>query len=150
MLSNIMLFLCFASIFMMLHEMGHVLAAKIFELKIVKLGINILPIPHVFIVVDSPPQKNVQLIFYFAGFFVTLELFLVLWLTDLLVYQVIYYAACLQLLADSNPFFSDFSLAFPKNYKFSSLWYVHFTLWALLLIFLSYPAASRQADICLI
>ncbi|MBN1483053.1 hypothetical protein EH223_14105 [candidate division KSB1 bacterium] len=129
-----MLFVCLVLVFILVHEMGHVITAKIFGLNIIKMGIKIVPIPHAFIIVDSTEKKFVQLLFYFSGFIVTIAVFVGLWIANLLAYKLIYYAICFQIVVDSNPFFSDFSLAFPNNYRFSTLWYVHFTLWALLII----------------
>lgn len=140
---SVVIFVCLVMLFLLFHESGHIIAAKICRLTVRKAGLKWVPVPHLYVIVDASVKQSSEYIFYFSGFFATLLLFAILYATDLLRHDVIYYAIALQVVLDSNPFFSDFTLAFSKEYKYSKLWYLHFVLWGVLLGFLF----SRPSDV---
>ncbi len=141
-------FMCLVMLFMLFHESGHIIAAKICRLTVRKAGLKWVPVPHLYVVVDASVRHSSEIIFYFSGFLVTLVLFAILYATDLLRHDLIYYAIALQIILDSNPFFSDFTLAFPMGYKYSRLWYLHFFLWGLLIGFL-FSKSPSVLTLCL-
>jgi len=50
-------------------------------------------------------------------------------------YKPLKIAILINVILNSNPFFSDWLLI--KNYKWTLIWYLHFSIWGALIIFLS-------------
>jgi hypothetical protein len=105
--------------FHVLHELGHVLCAKLLKFRIIKIGFALKPIPHTFVHVSINNSKVNNLkrkIYYLSGFFVYISL-LVLFVASskyqswvLLQYESLVYAFYIQFMIETNPFYSDFVL----------------------------------------
>lgn len=131
-------------VLLFLHELGHVAAAKLLNLRIKSVGIQMKPVPHPFVAIKWSTDKNKVLIFFFAGMFVTLTLFSIMFSVHFYDLKLLYLAFCVQIILETNPFYSDFTLAArfldmqssktPKEYMFSNIWYLHITLWLFLII----------------
>ncbi len=115
-------------LFLLLHEIGHILCAKILKLQIDKTGINLIPIPHLYVAVSNIPSIIYRNMFFFSGVTVTAILLVIIWLAGLLQYKIIYISIFTALIVDINPLFSDFTL-FDEKYKFSRIWYIHVAGW---------------------
>ncbi|MBW8049879.1 MAG: hypothetical protein FVQ77_05980 [Cytophagales bacterium] len=150
--------LCFVIILTAFHELGHIIFAKILGLDIQKVGFSLRPYPHVFVSIKWPYKKTEKLIYLFSGSFITLSLFFISFVNDFFEHKFLYYAFAIQFIIETNPFYSDFTIAvvsnnierlknnrninadFYKNqflkYQFSFKWYIHFVLWTLLITLL--------------
>ena len=117
----------------LIHELGHILAAKQMKMRIFKIGAALGPIPHVFVAAEHPKEFWKRFIYLMAGSFITLTLFILfLSLAPKSVHQWMYLAFALQIIIETNPFYSDFTIITGlsrEEYIFSSKWYIHFTLW---------------------
>lgn len=143
-------------VLMILHETGHILAAKILGLKVYQVGFQWHPYPHLFVAAAWPRTETEKLIYLFSGPFVTANLFFIAFFFDFFGFKHIYYAFAIQLIVEANPFYSDFTIAAitkskPKDtnatsihlsqmplsdYLFSFKWYVHFSIWTFFIIVL--------------
>lgn len=144
----------------LLHELGHVTCAKILGQKIRGVGITRKPYPHFYVAIDWPRDTQKKFIYLFSGFTMYLLLVLVAAFTGLFQYKIIQLAFIFQFLIETNPMYSDFTIAHITNdsafnkvtskkeysslykskyeaYLFSKNWYLHFTIWLLLLYFLT-------------
>ncbi|MGB5988778.1 MAG: site-2 protease family protein [Marinifilaceae bacterium] len=141
---------------MLVHELGHFIAAKLFGLKIYKIGVTMRPIPHIYIAIRWPQKKWQELFYLFAGSLVTIVLFGIMYAFDFFNSSVLYAALSIQLVLETNPFYSDYVFAMVnakqeansinintysfyeklKDYRYSFKWNVHFILWSLVICFL--------------
>ncbi len=154
---NMVLHIClYTLILTLLHEIGHVIAAKILRLKINKIGFSIRPFPHIFVAVRWPFKYGQSLIYLFSGFAMYAFIFIVCWANDFFNNSAILYALLIQVIIETNPFYSDFIICqvikpfftvhsthpinnasymiHYKQYLFGKRWYIHFTGWVILLI----------------
>lgn len=134
---------------LLLHELGHIISAKIMGLSIKKIGVSSKPYPHVFVAVQWAKERIKRYIYLFSGTAVTLTLFLISFSFHFFDVRSLMYAFIIQLIIETNPFYSDFTIAIVtrkintlgintknyyqeiyKNHAFSSLWYIHFIIWA--------------------
>lgn len=143
---NFLLILTSIVVLIFLHEFSHYLTAKLLNLKIKRIGIELKPIPHCFIEIEEVIGWKFY-IFLYAGSFMTVIMFLLALYNDFWGVEQIYWAFIIQLAIETNPFYSDFVISFlhsnikfnPKEsytsayYKhfFSTKWYMHFLLWIL-------------------
>ena len=138
---------------LILHELGHIVAAKIMNLEIKKIGFSLKPYPHAFVAVEWTREKLKRYIYLFSGSTVTLLLFFVSYNFKFFELQQLLYAFIVQFIFETNPFFSDFTIAIVTNiaekqkitidehyyqkvyakYAFSLGWYAHFTIWTILI-----------------
>lgn len=144
-------------ILMILHELGHVITAKLLGLKVYAVGIQWKPYPHFFVAAEWPKKQSKRLIYLFSGTFITLLLFISCYSVGWFGKQYIYYAFVAQLIIESNPFYSDFTIAVITHnkfdasitksyatlykerflaYQFSYQWYLHFICWIILILIL--------------
>ncbi len=144
-------------VFLMLtHELGHLISAKLLGLKIHKVGFTLRPIPHFYVAIQWPSKKWHELVFLFAGSFVTLVFFAALFVFHFFDSHILYTAVAIQLVMETNPFYSDYVFATLnaaeqgntinintysfyeklKDYRYSFKWNIHFILWALVICFL--------------
>lgn len=127
-MSTILVILCLV-VLMLLHESAHVVAAKLLHLKVEQIGISMTPFPHFFVAISDVPDGYIQYLFMFSGIATTCIILTILWASELLLYRFLYTAIAVQFMADTNPFYSDFTLTFGRKYKYGLLWYAHFCLW---------------------
>lgn len=135
-----------------IHELAHIIAAKLLGLTIQKVGIAYSPMPHAYVKVDFPRKVKSRLIYLFAGAFATQILFFINYVNNFFDQKYLYYAFLIQIAIEFNPFYSDFTIAYVSlqkverkanfkqihnNYLYSSHWYIHFGLWFCLLFLLS-------------
>lgn len=132
------------AVLVFLHELGHLAAAKLLNLKITSFGITMKPIPHPYVAINWSSNRRKVLIFFFAGMPVTVLLFAVMFSVHFYDLKLLYIAFCIQMILEANPFYSDFTLAAQflshrkpkatKEYLFSNIWYLHITIWVFLII----------------
>lgn len=138
---------------MLLHELGHVLCGLLMGYKLEYIGFSQGAIfPHVAMTAYHETRLR-HSVFLLGGFLSTLSLFVLFSLPILNVPQVIFIAFFVQLVIETNPFFSDFSMLFfyhesylssrsdisqlkekIKEQWFSPKWYLHLSLWILLIL----------------
>ena len=158
---------------LLMHEAGHLVAARLLGLRVEKVGFSLKPWPHPFVSVMDVADNYRKVVFLSAGLAVTVVLFVACWLTGLLTVKSLYYAFCFQLILEANPFFSDFTTMFnsqrghEENYQayysgkrgrgqahqygrifanaylFSGRWYLHFAGWLALINLLLSPNLLR-------
>ena len=150
------------TILLCLHELGHVVAAKVLDLSIEKVGFSLKPWPHPFVAVRNVSDGYRKVVFLSAGLGCTLLLFAIAFASGMLRIPFVYYAFCAEIILETNPFYSDFTTMFnsteqhsknyqayyqqgtAKNYRasavhfessyyFSLRWYVHLFLWMVLI-----------------
>lgn len=96
----------------LLHEVGHVIAAKALNLTIERIGFSIKPVPRFYVsIIDNNIPANKRLIYLLSGNLSTLLLFLV-FLFSGIGSKSLYYAFSFQLVVETNPFYSDYVIAF--------------------------------------
>lgn len=145
------------ALFLTIHELGHIAAAKILNLYLQKVGFSMSPFPHVFVEVTWPRKKRERTIFLMSGFF-TILMLLTLVLSLGLGFKPVLIAFGIQLIIETNPVYSDFVIinltdkvsaeiartrqpyktVYQKvynNYLYSPAWYLHFILWVAFIIF---------------
>ncbi len=138
------------------HELGHVISAKILGLKIKKVSFLLKPYPHFFVAVSWPNNNKEKFIYLFSGVFFTFTLFFISFYNNFFNSKALYIAFLIQIIIESNPFYSDYTIAILSNdkkikygknygvnyneqfskYQFSNKWYFHFFMWAFLIILL--------------
>ena len=155
---NIFIFMLFSLAILFMHEVGHYIVIKIFNVGIYKMGISCRPLPHFYIRYNWPKSIVKNYIIIFSGSIVTLLGFITICqlridhnITNLLL--IAYY---IQFIYETNPFHSDFMFAsvvwknqitafncykvdfrsLINRYMFSNMRYIHFILWSILTIIL--------------
>lgn len=98
-------------VFTLWHELGHIALARLKGLTISKFGFSWKPYPHPYVAVNDVPSKKDGLLFLGAGSAFTLLLTIVLIVTGVWRYEAVYWAICVQWLIETNPFYSDITLA---------------------------------------
>jgi membrane-associated protease RseP (regulator of RpoE activity) len=151
-----------------LHEFGHYLSARLQGLTIDKYGILLKPVPHFYITfVDNNVPIYKRMWFLLGGSMFIISLFS-LFLLSGFNNQYIYYVLVIQIIADTNPLYSDYvkmiilhrlrkhivtqavyhkRQAFideqvnniTRSYMFSPLWYIHCLLWGVVIVLLLSP-----------
>ncbi|MEM7548471.1 MAG: hypothetical protein AAF363_02275 [Bacteroidota bacterium] len=144
-----------------LHELGHVISAKLIGVRIVKVGFSFAPLPHPYVVVENLDFFYQRLIYLLAGIAMTVLLLIIFKLSGLIYYSFIFYAFAIEILLETNPFYSDLTLLalpihqhrqlsegisrgkisgmgliYANSYIFSSIWYLHLILWSVLIYLL--------------
>ncbi len=163
-LENIALTALCLGVLLVIHELGHVIAAKILGLNILKVGFTLKPVPHAYVKVDWPKKRNERTIFLLSGFAINLILLALSFLSGIS-FKPLLLALCIQMVIETNPIYSDFviinlanrassevrktrssySVVYQKLYKeymHSSKWYLHFGVWVLIIIALINIAKS--------
>ena len=148
--------LLFSLLLLFLPELGHVVSAKILGLKIKNISFLFKPYPHIYVAVSWPKNNKERMVYLFSGVFVTLSLFSLSLYHNFFNFKALYIAFIIQIIIESNPFYSDYTIAimfndkkikYGKNYginyaqhfskyQFSSKWYLHFIICTLLIILL--------------
>ncbi len=150
------LFLLFIFLFglIVFHELGHITFAKLLNLSIQKIGFQLKPYPHFFVAVKWPKNRLKKFIYLFSGTFFTLVLFIVSIYNRFFELPILYWAFFIQFTIETNPFYSDFTIAFVSNnklnkgvksyaenykvqfqkYQYSFRWYFHFIIWTSIII----------------
>ncbi|AFM03706.1 hypothetical protein Fleli_1272 [Bernardetia litoralis DSM 6794] len=152
MLIQLLLISLSISLLIVIHELAHIIAAKILGLTIQKVGVAYSPMPHAYVKVDFPRKVKSRLIYLFAGAFATQVLFFISYANNFFEQKYLYYAFLIQIAIEFNPFYSDFTIAYVSlqkiernanfkqihnNYLYSPQWYIHFILWFSILFLLS-------------
>lgn len=139
----------------LLHELIHMLTASIIGLEINGVGATTRPYPHLYVSIVWPKSQIKKYIYLFCSPIVTAILFAVHISFDIPNSHLFTYAFIIQIIMETNPFYSDFTIAlFTRNVKwqhsqkvsykemflkhqFSRLWYFHFIIWGCIIIFLA-------------
>lgn len=101
----------FVLILLVLHEVGHIIAAKTLHLSIEKISFSWKPVPRMFVsIIDNNIPTRRRLIYLLSGTLMTSFLFLVFYILKKPIHSL-YYAFAYQLIVETNPFFSDFVVA---------------------------------------
>ncbi|GAB3999115.1 hypothetical protein GCM10028807_48430 [Spirosoma daeguense] len=130
-------------VLMIVHESGHVGAAKLLGLRVTSIGFEMKPIPHPAVAIKWSTDRPKVLTFFLAGITMTTLQFGFMLTNRFFDQPMIYFAFCAQLILETNPFYSDFTLAqrfleYPRRtvYTFSLAWYIHISLWTALIVIL--------------
>ena len=150
-----------------MHEVGHIITAKLFKLNIEKIGFAFRPFPRFYVSIIAHKMTIIQrIIFLLSGNIVTVILFTAFIALNIN-YQILYYFFAFQIIIETNPIYSDYVVAiisylyrneyrkyytqvkhkgsnneninpdkFKEIYMFSSIWYVHFIVWGILIVIL--------------
>lgn len=139
-----------------IHEFGHIIGATILKLRIKNFGFTTKPILHFQISVEWSREKWKRTIYLLSGFFAYLITLIIILLFEPN-NKLIYLALSIQFIIETNPYYSDFVILMIstnayktqrtskityreaykieyQKYKFSRIWYFHFTLWALIIL----------------
>ncbi|MEO0734255.1 MAG: hypothetical protein AAFZ52_15575 [Bacteroidota bacterium] len=147
-LTNLLLAVGTVVVLMLLHETAHYLSARAMNLRVIDFGFKTdRTVPYPFVEVGWTPDVNKRTVYLMAGVATTASLLLlVLLLLGARLPEGVYLGFAVQLLLETNPVFSDFTLlrAMSAGRRkatelFSTTWYVHFLIWAGLLVFLLSP-----------
>lgn len=146
----------FLAVFITLHELGHIAAAKALNLYLQKVGFSMTPFPHVFVNVAWPKKKKERTLYLMSGFITIVTLLLLILLFDITSTPLLI-AFGIQLVIETNPIYSDFVIInltekvsaeiarsrqpyktvyqrIYANYLYSPAWYVHFILWVVFIV----------------
>ena len=156
-LVDILQIILFVITLIIFHESGHVISAKIMGLNIQKISFQLKPYPHFFVAIEWPRMEKQRIIYLFSGSFTTITLFITAFLFHFFGIKTLYNAFVVQLVLESNPFYSDITIAAITkkkfdytnkqksysdlyqeqflNYQFSYKWYIHFTAWIAFIFF---------------
>ncbi|MDE5420803.1 hypothetical protein L3073_01135 [Ancylomarina sp. DW003] len=148
----------FFLLFMIIHESGHVIAAKMMGIPIQKIGASLKPYPHLYVSVSWPHSKFKKYTYLFAGMALTWLIFALAQINAYWGVKSLLYGLIIQIIVELNPFHSDIIIAIVTNrkafkkagyqdfksiykteleaYHFSVLWYLHFSLWMLAIVML--------------
>lgn len=148
MIDNFFEYIEYYLLWLVLHESAHICTALIFHLKIRGIGLRIKPMPHIYVEIDSVIPPFQKIFFTLAGVSITALLWAYFYFTNC-TNQILVITLTLQLVMDTNPFYSDVqvlnSMLQIKNrssirvsYLFSNIGLVHFSTWALIVIFTVY------------
>lgn len=150
-MGNILLMLGFIFLILGFHELAHIISAKIMRLKIYRVGFTLKPVPHFFVRVENSIISVKRNTYLFAGFFSTVVLLIISALNGFLELKPLCWAFIVQLIIETNPFYSDFVIfiinkkmckyklnysAVLKSHLFSFVWYLHFIIWSVFIILL--------------
>ncbi|RXQ96646.1 hypothetical protein EO244_03195 [Ancylomarina salipaludis] len=150
--------LLFFLLFMLIHEGGHIIAAKMMAIPIQKVGASLKPYPHFYVSVTWPRSIIQKYTYLFAGMAISWLIFSIVQINDYWGIKSLYYGLIIQLIVEMNPFHSDIIIAIVTNrkgfkkaglnnfesvykkelaaYHFSALWYLHFSLWMFVIVLL--------------
>ena len=156
----------------LMHELGHYIAAKVQGLIVEGFNFELKPLPHFYVsVIDDRLTMKQRLIFLIGGSLMTL-LLLILFLISGIDNRYLFFILICQTLLDFNPFYSDYVVAimsyiyrdyFKKNetnenlieelkerYMFSTIWYIHLILWGIMIILLLSPKFINPYNITIL
>ena len=150
--------LLFSLISIFLHELGHYIVLKIFNIPIYSMGVSCQPVPHFYIRYKWPTSIIKHCAIILSGSLTTiLGLSILLLFINYNMMKMLFAVYFFQLICETNPFFSDYVFAYviyknkiinssPQSlnvyrslinkYMFSFAWYIHFILWSILIILL--------------
>lgn len=112
--------LLISGIILFLHEIGHVIAAKLMNMPIRKFSFSMRPFPRFYVsVVDRNISLIKRIIYFLSGNLMTLSLFAICVCFQTAQTNLILYIIAIQILVETNPFLSDYSslLFYIKNRK---------------------------------
>lgn len=138
------------------HELGHVVSARILNLSIQRVGFQYKPYPHFFVAVKWPRTKFKRYIYLFSGSIIAILLFIVALYNHFFEITILYWSFIIQIAIETNPFYSDFTIAFVRNnrlnkevksyaenykvqfkkYQYTVKWYIHFIIWTTIIVLL--------------
>lgn len=138
-------------VLMFLHELAHYVSARAMQLRVIGYGIKTdARVPHPYVEVGWTPDPRKRTAYLMAGVATTVTLFVLLGLTSgFWLIQGLYLGFAVQLILETNPMFSDFIIlrgmaggggpSVRNDQMFTPSWYLHFLLWAGLVILLLSP-----------
>lgn len=138
-LINICLTFVVVALLTTIHELGHVAVAKLLGLRIYKIGGAFKPLPHVYIAAEHPKVYWQKWLYLMIGNMITILLFIIgLYFFNIHTFKWLYLAFSMQIIIETNPFFSDYTIIQGKgmNYAYTWQWYIHFAIWTSVIIFL--------------
>lgn len=118
-MANVFITLLAFALILLFHEAGHYIAARMMHCNVEKISFQLLPVPRVFVVIIDSNLSGAQKIKYWmAGNLMTLFLFALYNIAGIN-FKPVTYLFILQIVIETNPFFSDYSnIAFYiKNHK---------------------------------
>lgn len=150
---NLLIIIFFIAMMLVFHESSHIISARMMGLKLYQIGFKFKPLPHFSVKAERPHAAYKKYIYQFSGFFCTLVLLTIASLNHFWENKQLYWAFVIQLIIETNPFYSDFVISIIdkknskykkpmnhgvilKTYFFSPLWYLHFIIWTIFIILL--------------
>lgn len=146
----------FLFLLILLHELGHVAAAKLLGIPIDRVGVSAFPVPHFYVAIQWPRATRDRNIYLLAGFLVYLIILLFCLINGFFDSRALIIALGIQAIIETNPIYSDFiiikvieevyqKIRGRRNYRtifrevydkylFSKGWYLHFGVWCVVLI----------------
>jgi len=138
-------------VLMFLHELAHYVSARVMQLRVIGYGLKTdSRVPYPYVEVGWTPDRRKRTAYLMAGVATTITLFTLLFLTTgFWLVQGLYLGFAVQLILETNPLFSDFIIlrqmargsgpGRSNDELFTGPWYLHFVLWAGLVILLLSP-----------
>lgn len=136
---------------LLMHEMGHLVAAKVLGLPTRGLRFAMRPIPHLYVSVSYYRLTLHRRVIFLLSGSALVVVMLIAFATLGRPYRDAHLALSIQTIVDTNPFFSDYVVAImsclyrrefsqtedseivlrelKERYFFSPVWYIHFVAW---------------------
>jgi len=107
---NIFLIIIISAIIIFLHELGHYCMAKLLGLHIDKVSFSLCPFPRFYVsVLEIGITPFKRILYLLSGNITTLIVFLCLNLLSINELNLALIVVALQIIAETNPFYSDYS-----------------------------------------
>lgn len=136
---------CYLALLTVMHELGHVVCAKLLGKRVSGCGVSLRPVPHFFVTIEGDLRRGAKCVYLLSGVGAVVLLFVVLILLCADCYTV-RVAVMLQLFLDTNPLYSDVALVFRlltkrrdiqeptlatlfTEYHYTGVWYLHLVIW---------------------
>ena len=146
----------FIILLIVLHELAHIVCARVLGIPIQRIGLTTSPYPHIYVLIKWPKESRKKYCYLYAGTFITLGGFLVFSFYHFFNNQFLFYAYVIQIVFETNPFYSDFTISMATRislkkevksyaqyykeqlnmYQFSLPWYIHFLIWTIIILVL--------------
>ncbi len=143
---------------LLMHEMGHLVAAKVLRLPTRGLRFAMRPIPHLYVSVSYYRLTLRRQVLFLLSGSVLVVVMLIAFATLGHPYRDVHLALSIQTIVDTNPFFSDYVVSImsclyrrefsqtganevvlrelKERYFFSPVWYIHFVTWGVVIALL--------------
>ena len=136
---------CYLVLLTVMHELGHVVCARLLGKRVSDCGVSLRPVPHFFVTIEGDLRRGAKCVYLLSGVSVVVLLSVVFILLSAECYTV-RVAVILQLLLDTNPLYSDVALVFRlltkrrgvqdptlatlfTEYHYTGVWYLHLVIW---------------------
>lgn len=159
-LYSIIQLMAFIVVLLIIHELGHLIAAFLLKLQINSIGFRIKFLPGMYVSIYKPKSPYLSVLFILSGTFTTLALAAICYYYHFWDNIMLEIATILIVISNTNPFYSDVSIillshikskknnnAFElitshdfykesDNYKYG-IWFIYFIFWLIISIMIS-------------